>query len=161
MRNTFNYIKKALDNKIGILERETEVGFVQFGNFKTDVAGVFKDKKYLFKKKSFWNSDYEIYRDDNQQLIGEVVFSNWKQKAEITLINGEKFVMQSKNFWSTKWSLDDTNRDVVDFEQTKYFWTDEGTITANVHDNEKMGLLVLLSTFVNFVYRRRSAAAAS
>ncbi|UTA68814.1 hypothetical protein [Emticicia sp. 21SJ11W-3] len=161
MRNTFNYIKKALDNKIGILERETEVGFVQFGNFKTDVAGVFKDKKYLFKKKSFWSSNYVIYRDDNQQLIGEVIFSNWKRKAEISLANGEKFVMQSKNFWSTQWSLDDTNREVVDFVQTRNFWTNEGTITADVKDNEKMGLLVLLSTFVNFVYKRRAAEAAS
>lgn len=159
MRNTFNYLKKALTNKIDILERESEVGYVQFDTFKTDVAGVFKQKKYLFKKKSFWSANYDIYREDNQQLIGEVIFSVWKGKANISLINGEKFVMKAKNFWSTQWSLDDTNREVVDFEQTRYFWSDEGTITANVNDNEKMGLLVLLSVFVNFVYRRRAAAA--
>lgn len=159
MINTFNYLKKALYDKIEISDRDSEVGYVQFGNFKSDVAGVFRQKKYIFKKKSFWNSNYDIYRDDNQQLIGEVVFSSWKQKAEISLINGEKFVMKAKNFWSTKWSLDDTNRDVLDFEQTRYFWTDEGTITANVNDNEKMGLLVLLSVFVNYVYQRRAASA--
>lgn len=160
MRNTFNYLKKALNNKVDILEKDSEVGYVQFETFKTDVAGVFKQKKYLFKKKNFWSSNYEIYREDNQQLIGEVVFSLWKSKAEIKLINGENFVMKAKNFWSTQWSLDDTNREVVDFEQTRNFWTDEGTITANVNDNEKMGLLVILSIFVNFVYRRRAEGAA-
>ena len=159
MRNSFNYLKKALNNKINILERESEVGYVQFDTFRTDVAGVFKQKKYAFKKKNFWSSNYDIYREDNNQLIGEVIFSVWKSKAEISLINGEKFVMKATNFWSTKWSLDDTNRDVVDFEQTHHFWTDEGKITAHVNDNEKMGLLVLLSVFVNFVYRRRAAAA--
>ncbi|GAB3516436.1 hypothetical protein [Emticicia fontis] len=159
MRNTFNYLKKALNNKIDILERDSEVGYVQFESFRTDVAGVFRQKKYLFKKKSFWSSNYNIFREDNQQLIGEVIFSVWRNKAEIRLINGEKFVMKAKNFWSTQWSLDDTNREVVDFEQTRHFWTDEGTITANVNDIEKMGLLVLLSVFVNFIYRRRAAAA--
>jgi hypothetical protein len=159
MRSTFNYLKKALTNKIDILERESEVGYVKFDTFKTDVAGVFKQKKYLFKKKNLWSPNYDIYREDNQQLIGEVIFSVWKGKASISLINGEKFVMKAKNFWSTQWSIDDTNREVVDFEQTKYFWSDEGTITANVNDNEKMGLLVLLSVFVNFIYRRRAAAA--
>ncbi|RYU96652.1 hypothetical protein [Emticicia agri] len=160
MRNTFNYLKKALNNKIDILERESAVGYVQFETLKTDVAGVFKQKKYLFKKKSFWSSNYDIYREDNQQLIGEVIFSVWKGKADITLINGEKFTMKAKNFWNTQWSLDDTNREVINFEQTKTFWTDEGTVTVTSNDNEKMGLLVLLSIFVNFVYRRRSAEAA-
>lgn len=159
MRNTFNYLKKALDNKINILERESEVGYVQFGNFKTDVAGVFREKKYVFKKKNFWSANYDIFREDNNQLIGEVKFSAWKSKAEISLINGEKFVMKAKNFWSTQWALDDTNREIVDFEQTHYFWKDEGKITTHVNDTEKMGLLVLLSVFVNFVYRRRAAAA--
>lgn len=160
MRNTFNYLKKALNNKIDILERDSAVGYVQFETFKTAVTGEFKQKKYQFRKKNFWSSNYEIFREDNQQLIGEVVFSLWKGKAEITLINDEKFVMKAKNFWNTQWSLDDTNRDIVDFEQTRHFWTDEGTITANVNDNEKMGLLVLLSVFVNFIYRRRSEGAA-
>ncbi|MBA4852254.1 hypothetical protein [Emticicia sp. BO119] len=160
MRSTFNYFKKALNNRINILERDAEVGYVQFDTFKTGVEGEFKQKKYAFKKKNFWSSNYDIYREDNQQLIGEVIFSVWKSKAEITLINGEKFTMKAKNFWSTKWGLDDTNREVVDFEQTRHFWTDEGTVTANVNDNEKMGLLVLLSVFVNFVYRRRASEAA-
>jgi hypothetical protein len=159
MRNTFNYLKKALNNKIDILDQESAVGYVQFDTFKADVAGEFRQKKYIFKKKSFWSANYDIFKEDNLQLIGEVVFSGWKSKAEISLINGEKFVMKAKNFWGTQWSLDDTDRDLVDFEQTKYFWTDEGTITANVNDNEKMGLLVLLSVFVNFVYRRRSEGA--
>ncbi|RFS16666.1 hypothetical protein [Emticicia sp. C21] len=160
MRNTFNYLKKALDNKVDILDRDAEVGYVQFETFKTDVAGVFKHKKYVFKKKNFWSANYDIYREDNQQLIGEVIFSVWKGKADITLINGEKFTMKAKNFWNTQWSLDDTNREVVDFEQTKNFWTDEGTVTVTSNDSEKMGLLVLLSVFVNFVYRRRAAEAA-
>ena len=161
MRNTFNYLKKALDNKIEITEKEAAVGFLQFSNFKTDVAGVFKQKGYLFKKKSFWNYNYEIYRDDNQQLIGEVVFSNWKKKAEITLVNGEKFTTQTTNFWGTQWRVDDANREVLDFTQTRQFWNTEGTINTNLADSEKMGLLVLLGIFVNFIYVRRSAAPAS
>lgn len=161
MRNTFNYLNKVLDNKIEITEREAAVGFLQFSHFKTDVSGVFKQKGYLFKKKGFWNSDYDIYRNDNQQLIGEVVFSFWKKKAEITLVNGEKFTMQTTNFWGTQWRVDDTNREVLDFAQTRYFWSEEGTINTNVNDNEKMGLLVLLGVFVNTIYNKRSAAGAS
>lgn len=159
MRNTFNFLKKALNSKINILDRDSEVGFVQFGNFKSDAAGVFGTKKYQFKKKNFWSGNYDVYREDNQQLIGEVIFSTWKMRAEISLINGEKFVIKSKNFWNTQWTMDDTNRDVVDFEQTRNFWTNEGTVTANVNDNEKMGLLVLLGIFVNFVYQRRTGEA--
>jgi len=161
MRNTFNYLKKALSNKINVLERDSEVGYVEFDSFKTDVAGEFKQKKYLFKKKSFWKSDYQIYREDNKQLIGEITFSNWKRKAEINLINGEKFTMETKNFWGTQWRIDDINREVLEFEKTKQFWSNEGIITANINDNEKMGLLVLLGIFVNFVYERRAAAAAA
>lgn len=159
MRNTFNFLKKALDNTINISDRDSAVGYVQFGSFKTDVAGEFKQKKYLFKKKNFFSPSYDIYREDNKQLIGEVIFSNWKRKAEITLANGEKFVLKNKNFWGSQWSIDDKNREVVEFDQTKQFWTDEGTINTNVDDNEKMGLLVLLGIFVTYVFRRRAAAA--
>lgn len=159
MRNTFNFIKKALDNTISILDRDAPVGHVQFGTFKNDVAGVFKQKKYLFKKKNFWSPSYNIFRDDTQQLIGEVVFSNWKRKAEITLASGETFTLKNKNFWGTQWSIEDTNREVVDFDQTRQFWTDKGTITTSVDDNEKMGLLVLSGLFVTYVFRRRAAAA--
>ncbi|WP_337042874.1 hypothetical protein [Emticicia sp. 17c] len=161
MRNTFNYFKRIFTNKIEILEKEAEVGHVQFNNFKTEVTGEFKHKIYSFKKKGFWSSGYDIYRKDNEQLIGEVVISNWKKKAEITLINGEKFVMEPKNFWGTQWRIDDTNREVMNFQQTKKFFANEGSINAEVNDNEKMGLLVLLGIFVNFLYQRRSAAAAS
>lgn len=160
MKNTFNYLKKALNNKIDILERDSEVGYLQFDTFKTGVAGEFKHKKYAFKKKNFWSSNYDIYREDNQQLIGEVIFSVWKMKADVSLINGEKFVIKSKNFWNTQWTVEDSDREVADFEQTKYFWKNEGTITANVNDNEKMGLLVLLGIFVNFIYQRRAGEAA-
>lgn len=159
MRNTFNFFKKALDNTVNVLDRDSPVGYVQFNSFKTDVLGAFRQKKYLFKKKSFWSGNYDIYRADNQQLLGKVTFSNWKRKADITLVNGEKFLLKNKNFWGTQWSIDDTNREVIDFEQTKQFWADEGSITARVDDNEKMGLLVLLGIFVTYVFRRRAAAA--
>ena len=160
MAATMNFSKKAFSNKIEILGRDGALGYVNFSVFKTNAEGEFQNKKYLFKRKTFWSIDYNIYKADNEQLIGEVIFSAWTRKAEIILASGERFILKNKNIWGTQWRMDDANRQVAEFAQTKQFFNQEGTITTTVNDSEKMGLLVLLGLFVNQMFRRRASEGA-
>lgn len=157
---TITYSKKAFSNLFDLFSGGNTIGYLKFSNWKSQIEANLNGKNYLFTKKGFWKQGFNVYITDSQELMAEIEFSNWKQKAEI-IFNGEKFIIKNGNFWGTKWNLVDANKQIMDFQITKQFWNDEGTISYIAPESEKMNLLILIGLATINIYRRRAAAAAA
>jgi hypothetical protein len=162
MATIIKYSKKALSNVVDIISGADSIGYIEFSAFKSSFETAINGKQYLFKKKSFWSADLQVYKVDNEQFMAEINFALWSQKIEISLANGEKFLLKKKSIWNgNNWTLENASSELINFEQTKYFWNDEGQITITSNDSEKTNLLALISLAAIYITRRRAAAAAS
>jgi hypothetical protein len=157
---TISYSKKAFSNVFDIFNGSSAIGYLKFSNWNSEIKSYFNGKDYLFAKKGFWKFGFNVYEVDTQNLVADIEFSSWKQKAEINF-EGQKYLLKNSNFWGTKWDLLDENKKLIEFQLTKQFWNEEGTIAYYTNDSEKMNLLAMTGLATINIFRRRAAAAAA
>ena len=70
-------------------------------------------KKYIFKKKALFSNTINLLDRETNQRIGELVFSNWRTNARITI--GEKVTTWNFNIWKGKWNVNDFDGKEIKF----------------------------------------------
>ncbi len=141
------------NNHIELLRDNHVIGKVEKSGFwGIHAKGYLLDKNYTFLNKGNFSSRTEI-RDDNNNLIGEVIYSIWSSKAKIDL-NGKKYYWGPKNFWGTKWKLTD--------ELGREIFIEKNEFTVNFASTENLEFIYFLSAFLLYnSYKRMAAATAA
>ena len=135
--------------KRSLFENDQLVGEIHHKTFSDDTLAYLKDVKVLIKKLNWYGSEYYIYDQVTQEQIGRAKFNFWGSKAEI-FIGEQHLLFRSRNFWDSKWAIEEEGKDIVRFE-TKMVG---GTISGE----ENTELLSLLGLFlINFKLQRTAA----
>lgn len=132
---------------------------VQIGNLKISVwtrksKGFLEDKEFDLITSGFFKHETTIIDSKTNQEIARIVYSNWRSKANIKLIDGVECQWEYANFWRTKWIL---KKNLYSINYHGGMGT-TGEIISFIPDES----LILAGLFIsNYFRRRRSAAVAS
>ena len=140
MQHKFIWKKELFSESYKIFNIEKQIGTLINKTFSQTSHGEINGEKYSFKTIGLFNHYTQIIDIQNKIIIGEIKYSNWKNKATIN-VNGEKYEFKYDNIWNTKWSIYNCDGIQITFNSS----TATGQIIAAT-DNP---LLILIGLFIS------------
>lgn len=107
-----NWKKGFFSSKYRLFENNIEIGEFKQSSFGSTSHGKIKGANIQFKKKGAFNSETDITDVNTNQSIGSIKFNGWRSKAEITIHN-KKYQWKYENFWHSKWSISENEKQVM------------------------------------------------
>ena len=77
--------KNFLSGTYNIYENNQPVGELNDNFFSNSSEGIFKQKRYKFKSKGFFNQRTEIIDLSDGNTIGDITYNSWFNEAKIKL----------------------------------------------------------------------------
>ncbi|MFO7371110.1 MAG: hypothetical protein R6X09_12680 [Bacteroidales bacterium] len=149
MQLNLTWKKGFFSNTYTLFKNGEMNGYLREKTFSQTAVAELNGKSYLFRTKGFFKQRTEIIDFSTNQLIGEISYNNWKNKATISNMN--KTVYWSyNNIWNTKWSLSDPDGTEIKFAGS----STKGYIESNTDD----ALLILSGLYVTNYYWQMSVA---
>ncbi|MDO5656307.1 MAG: hypothetical protein Q4G27_09225 [Flavobacteriaceae bacterium] len=139
MQTQFTWKKGLFSDLFQIYNNDNQIGKLKDNSFSQVAKGEIQQKEYTFKSKGIMNYRTEIIDNSSSQIIGEIKYNNWMTKASID-IGESKALWQYDNFWSTKWSITQSDGIQIRFSGS----SSKGEIQCNKVDE----LLILTGLYV-------------
>lgn len=149
MQNNLIWKKRLFSKCYNIYSNTQLVGKLEEQSFSQTAIGELNGVKYKFKTKGFFSQNTEIIDQNNRKVIGQINYSNWKTKANISGF-GKSIKWKYDNVWNTKWSIFDSEGNKINYVGSSR----RGHIETNTED----ALLVLSGLFVTNYYWQKSIA---
>lgn len=165
MNKSLNWTKKAFNRNIEFNDSEgVLIGNIKFKLFDSRVESELYGKKISFDVEGFLKKEVTIL-DANNAELGKILLG-FRNKAEVNLNNGEKYIWKRADFFMHKWELihdlafTDNDPVIINYDRERNFFNQEGTISL-VEVTENSELLTLIGFFIGFFFlrRRRKAGA--
>ncbi|WP_075591069.1 hypothetical protein [Labilibacter marinus] len=121
------------------------VGELKNRSFSQNAEGVLNGERYLFSTKGTFKQRTDIFDLQKGELIGNIVYNEWRSKATIT-IKDKTYFWKYNNAWNTAWNLYDENGLNINY----YSSTTKGSVISD-EDNP---LLLLTGLYVTNYYRQ-------
>lgn len=143
MNQQYIWKKGFFDTTYRIFSDNKLVGRLTDNSFKQKATGNLNSLNYRFETSGFLNQNSVIIDNNTNKKIGTIVFNGWHTKATITLFN-KKYHWQFNNMWSTKWSLYDNGKLLID--------NIGGSTAGNMICSEADELHILTSLYITNYY---------
>ena len=137
-----NWKKGLFSSKYRLFDNNIEVGAFSQSAFSSTSLGKINEVKIRFKIKGHFSSETEITDLNSNQLIGNIIFNTWRNKAEIKIKN-KTYLWKYENFWHSKWSISENGQQVINYKSS----TTSGNIESLIDHN-----LLILSGFYVYNY---------
>lgn len=145
MLHKFRLKKRLFKSKTEILSGEVNVGYFKSNDWKGSLKGELNNRQFIFKNKGFLKPVTQIIDVINDRQIGEISYSTWKSKANITLMD-KSFTWKYPAFLSTKWVISDNVGTEINFNGS----SSKGEIEANCDSDIEP--LVLAGIYISNYY---------
>ena len=141
--------KGFFSNNYTLYQNGEMIGDLREKSFSQTAVAELNGKGYLFRTKGFLKQHTEIIDSSTKQVIGDISYNNWKNKATISGRN-KTVSWNYTNFWNTKWSLADKDGTKINYAGS----STKGQIESNTDD----ALLILSGLYVTNYYWQMSVA---
>jgi hypothetical protein len=138
-----NWKKGLFSSKYRLFDNNIEVGEFSQSAFSSTSLGKINEVKLRFKKKGLFSSETEITDLNSNQLIGNIKFNSWRNKAEIKISN-KKYLWKYDNFWNSKWSISENGQQLINYKSS--------TTSGNIESSIENDLLMLSGLYVYNYY---------
>lgn len=143
MKTNLTWTKGVFNSLYKIYSSGNLIGDIKEKPLTQSAKASLNGREYLFRTHGFFNQITEIIDNTDNQVIGQVEYNTWRNKATIT-INGKTINWKYDNLWNTRWSLSDPTGTIMKFNSS----VTQGYIDTNLDDE----LLVLTGLFVKNYY---------
>lgn len=131
--------KGIFDSNYQIYESGQIKSTMFFDTWRSEAKAITPQKTYLFKDDGIYATTTKIF-GENQEILGIIVFDDWKTKATITLNSGESYNCDFMNAWHSKWIITDFKGKQINYDSS----TSAGNAMANTDDE----LMLLIGFYV-------------
>lgn len=152
METHYRWQTKLFSRKFDIYEYDSIVGTLEKERFSRKSVGEMKGFEIMFVAEGFFNRTGQILNNHDHTEIGQIEFNFWKHKAIIHL-NEKDYTFSFKNFFMTRWSLNDENSTLIKFKSGAF----KGIIDS-WSDNP---ILLLAGFYIRNYFKQRQARAAA
>ncbi|MGV3559941.1 hypothetical protein [Larkinella arboricola] len=164
MEKQLHWVKEAFSRQVVIMDGDRIVGGMHRDLLVRDVDAYLNHVHIFFDVTGFLVHSVNIHdKNAGDKIIGRIDFGVFNG-ANVLLETGEKYTWRRENFMMHEWSLvaDDpdtrSERELVHYDRTRKFLTDEGTIEL-VTEMPNAEMLILTGLFVrNYFLRKRKIA---
>ena len=145
MPNKLKLKKGFFKSTTEIFSGERLAGHLKNNDWKNIVKGELNLKQFVFKNKGFLKPVTQIIDIINDKKIGEISYSTWKSKANISLMD-KTYTWKYISFLSTKWSISNPDGSEINFNGS----SSNGEIEVNSENNIEP--LVLSGIYISNYY---------
>jgi len=149
MKTSLHWKNELFTGTCKIYSEDTLVGYLNERSWSIYSEGELNGEKYLFKTKGFFNRETQIYKIENDILIGKITYNTWRRKAEIEY-SGKVYSWSFINAFSTLWILQDDEGFMIRYNSS----CSKGTIESDMQNN----LLTLTGIFIRNYLSKTSVA---
>lgn len=126
-----------------IYSDDNAVGYLRDRSWSQSSDGELNGERYRFKTNGFFKPETQIFYSESDTAIAKIAYNSWMTKARIEY-SGTVYTWSLDNFWSTKWSLRNTEGSTIRYHRSSL----RGIIDSDLQNN----LLVLAGLFINNYY---------
>lgn len=148
---TLTWTKKIFSDNYHIYNGPKQIGYLKNPSFSQTSTGILNGKSYQFQTRGFFKQITQIIDLDNGQIIGQISYNSWMNKAEIVIEN-QNFHWSYANSWQNKWTITGQNG-LLYFCQKKM---NNGWI--DIKGSEPIDIITLTSLFITNYYQQMSIA---
>ena len=150
MLNKLNWKRGFFKETYEIFSGNSLIGTFREFTWKQKALGDLNGNKFKFKPKGFFNQTTEIIDLSSNSVVGRIASGKWSTKSTIELFNGKKYFWKYDNTWNTRWSLNGTDNQQINYKCS----STKGEIEyANMDE-----LLILTGLFIANNYSQNSTA---
>jgi hypothetical protein len=164
MEKSLNWTKKAFNRTIEFKdERGNVVGAITFKLFGRHVEAELNNKRFKFDVSGFIHKEVMV-SDENNTTVAKINLG-FRGKADVLLVDGEKYVWKRDDFFMRKWELihdlpfTDNDPIAINYDRERNFFNQQGEISI-IEQGQNAELLTLIGFFIGFYFLRRRRKAA-